>query len=81
MSLICPFFSEPYELKTLLSMVSDIYSAIDKSKISLLALFDASSTFDIVNKILLQRLEYGLKSIPLLLIWMHPDDHICKLQV
>ena len=50
-------------------MLSDIYSAIDKAKVSLLALFDVSSAFDMVDhKILLQRLEYsyGLKGAPLL---------------
>ena len=53
----------------LLSMLADILSAIDKSQVSLLALFDVSSAFDMVDhKILLQRLEcsYGLKGTPLL---------------
>ena len=42
----------------LLSLLSDIYSAIDKSHLTLLALFDVSSAFDMVDHaILLQRLE------------------------
>ena len=53
----------------LLSMLADIYSAIDKAQVSLLALFDVSAAFDMVDhNILLQRLEssYGLKGVPLL---------------
>jgi hypothetical protein len=53
----------------LLSMLADIYSAIDKAQVTLLALFDVSSAFDMVDhNILLQRLEssYGLKGVPLL---------------
>src|SRR6218665_3919741 len=42
---------------TLLSLLSDIYSAIDKSQLSLLALFDVSAAFDMVDhQILLERL-------------------------
>ena len=42
----------------LLSLLSDIYSAIDRSQLSLLALFDVSAAFDMVDHdILLQRLE------------------------
>src|SRR6218665_1386682 len=42
----------------LLSLLSDIYSAIDKSQLSLLALFDVSAAFDMVDhQILLERLE------------------------
>ena len=42
----------------LLSLLSDIYSAIDKSQLSLLALFDVSAAFDMVDhEILLERLE------------------------
>ena len=54
---------------TLLSLLSDIYVAIDQSHLSLLALFDVSSAFDMVDhEILLQRLELscGLSGIPLL---------------
>jgi hypothetical protein len=53
----------------LLSLLSDIYSAMDKSQITLLALFDASSAFDMVDHdILLHRLEtsFGLSGLPLL---------------
>jgi hypothetical protein len=53
----------------LLSMLADIYSAIDKAQVTLLALFDVSAAFDMVDHdILLQRLEssYGLKGVPLL---------------
>ena len=52
----------------LLSLLSDIYSAIDRSELSLLALYDVSAAFDMVDhSILLQRLEtsYGLKGLPL----------------
>src|SRR6218665_999992 len=47
----------------LLSLLSDIYTAMDKSHVTLFALFDASSAFDMVDhEILLQRLEtsFGL---------------------
>jgi len=41
----------------LLSLLSDIYSAIDTSQLSLLALFDVSAAFDMVDhQILLERL-------------------------
>ena len=53
----------------LLSLLSDIYVAIDQSHLSLLALFDVSSAFDMVDhEILLQRLQLscGLSGIPLL---------------
>ena len=53
----------------LLSLLSDIYSAMDKSHVTLLALFDASSAFDMVDHdILLHRLEisFGLSGLPLL---------------
>ena len=53
----------------LLSLLSDIYSAMDKSHVTLLALFDASSAFDMVDhNILLHRLEisFGLSGPPLL---------------
>jgi len=49
--------------------LSDIYVAIDQSHLSLLALFDVSSAFDMVDhEILLQRLQLscGLSGIPLL---------------
>src|SRR6218665_2074644 len=45
-----------------------IYTAMDKSHVTLLALFDASSAFDMVDhEILLQRLEtsFGLSGSPL----------------
>jgi hypothetical protein len=47
----------------LLSLLSDIYSAMDKSHLSLLALFDVSAAFDMVDHdLLLQRLSisFGL---------------------
>ena len=50
-------------------MLADIYSAIDKAQVTLLALFDVSAAFDMVDHdILLQRLEssYGLNGVPLL---------------
>src|SRR6218665_2452935 len=41
----------------LLSLLSDIYTAIDRSQLSLLALFDVSAAFDMVDhEFLLQRL-------------------------
>src|SRR6218665_2238307 len=52
----------------LLSLLSDVYTAVDKSQVTLLALFDASSAFDMVDhEILLQRLEtsVGLSGSPL----------------
>src|SRR5688572_16493482 len=56
----------------LLSLLSDIYSAMDKSQVTLLALFNASLAFDMVDHdILLHRLEisFGLSGLPLL--WFH----------
>ena len=53
----------------LLSLLSDIYSAVDKSQVTLLALFDVSSAFDMVDhEILLRRLELacGIHGPPLL---------------
>src|SRR6218665_3289141 len=52
----------------LLSLLSDIYTAMDKSHVTLLALFDAWSAFGMVDhEILLQRLEtsFGLTGSPL----------------
>jgi len=52
----------------LLSLLSDIYSAIDKSQLSLLALFDVSAALHTVDhQILLERLETscGISSLPL----------------
>src|SRR6218665_632161 len=52
----------------LLSLLSDICIAMDKSHVTLLALFDASSAFDMVDhEILLQHLEtsFGLSGSPL----------------
>src|SRR6218665_660335 len=52
----------------LLSLLSDIYTAMDNSHGTLIALFDASSAFDMVdNEIILQRLEtsFGLSGFPL----------------
>src|SRR6218665_3297668 len=52
----------------LLSLLSDIYTAMDKSHVTLLALFDASSAFDMVDyEILLQSPEssFGLSGSPL----------------
>ena len=51
----------------LLSLLSDIYTAIDRSQLSLLALFDASAAFDMVDhELLLQRLHlsFGLCGTP-----------------
>src|SRR6218665_3854034 len=43
----------------LLSLLSDIYTAIDRSNLSLLALFDVSAAFDMVDhELLLQRLRH-----------------------
>ena len=52
----------------LLSLLSDISTAMDKSHVTLPTLFDASSAFDMVDhEILLQRLEtsFGLSGSPL----------------
>src|SRR6218665_2009508 len=52
----------------LLSLLSDIYTAMNKSHVTLLALLDASLAFDMVDhEILLQRLEtsFGLSGSPL----------------
>src|SRR6218665_2575700 len=54
-----------------------IYSAIDKSQLSLLALFDVSAAFDIVDhQIFLEHLETscGISSLPLLWIISYPSD-------
>src|SRR5678816_3480631 len=51
----------------LLSLLSEIYSAVDRSALTLLALYDVSAAFDMVDhNILLQRLEtsYGLQGLP-----------------
>src|SRR6218665_3079435 len=61
----------------LLSLLSDIYSAIDKSQLSLLALFDVSTAFDMVDhQILLERLETscGISYLPLLWIKSYLSD-------
>src|SRR6218665_3304164 len=53
----------------LLSLLSDIYSAVDRSQLTLLALYDVSAAFDMVDHdILLRRLETfcGIKGNPLL---------------
>ena len=53
---------------SLISLLSDIYTVMDKSHVTLLSLFDASSAFDMVeHEILLQRLEtsFGLSGSPL----------------
>src|SRR6218665_325681 len=52
----------------LLSLLSDIYTAMDQSHVTFLALFDASPAFDMVDhEILLQHLEtsFGLSGSPL----------------
>ena len=54
----------------LLSLLSDIYVAIDQSHLSLLALFDVSYAFDMVDhEILLQRLELSCGLSGILLLW------------
>src|SRR6218665_2344291 len=53
----------------LLSLLSDIYSAVNRSQLTLLALYDVSAAFDMVNHyILLQSLEpsCGIRGNPLL---------------
>src|SRR6218665_1786835 len=60
-----------------LSLLSDIYSAIDKSQLSLLALFDVSAAFDMVDhQIFLERLETscGISSLPLFWIKSYLSD-------
>ena len=52
----------------LLALLSDIYTAIDRSNLSLLALFDVSAAFDMVDhELLLQRLHlsFGIDGTPL----------------
>ena len=52
----------------LLRLLSDIYCAIDRSQLTLLALFDVSAAFDSVDHdILLRRLSltFGIKALPL----------------
>ena len=58
----------------LLSLLSEMYSAIVKCQLSLLAFFDVSAAFDMVDhQILLQRLETscGISSLPRL--WIKSD--------
>src|SRR6218665_862814 len=53
----------------LLSLLSDIYSAVDRSQLTLLALYDVSAAFDMVDHdILLRHLETscGIRGNPLL---------------
>src|SRR6218665_1515990 len=55
----------------LLRLLSDIYGAIDRSEVTLLALFDVSAAFDSVDHdILLKRLSitFGIRDLPL--IWL-----------
>src|SRR6218665_2207656 len=63
------FFRAHHSTETALhSLLSDIYTAMDTSHVTILALFDASSAFDMVDhEILLQRLEtsFGLSGSPL----------------
>src|SRR6218665_3402368 len=55
----------------LLSLFSDIYSAIDNSQLSLLALFDVSAAFDMVDhQIIRERLETSRGSASLPLLWI-----------
>src|SRR6218665_2444774 len=64
-----PGFRAHHSTETaLLSLLSDVCTAMDKSNVTLLALVDASSAFDMVDhEILLQRLEtyFGLSGSPL----------------
>ena len=62
-------FRKGYSTETLLlHLLADIYSAIDMSQVTLLALYDVSAAFDSVDhEILLQRLStfFGISALPL----------------
>ena len=65
------FRTNNFNETVLLSLLSDIYSAIDKSQLSLLVLFDVSAAFDVVDhQILLGRLETSCGIKGLLLLWL-----------
>src|SRR6218665_1768349 len=65
-------FRKGHSTETLLvRLLSDIYGAIDKSEVTLLALFDASAAFDTVDhQILLQRLSISFALSGNILGWL-----------
>ena len=61
----------------LLRLLSDIYGAIDKSQLTLLALFDVSAAFDSVDHdLLLKRLSvsFGISGLPLAWLTSYLSD-------
>src|SRR6218665_3652457 len=56
---------------TVLRLLSDIYEAIDRSQLTLLALFDVSAAFDTVDhEILLERLQISFGVTCAFLCWL-----------